>query len=159
MGAGTIFHVNGAPPVDLDVYKAIDNFNKTRDNKTLLQKFIARKSYDQVIANLDATWETAFNKLNFHQKTYIKKLKQLNNNPLLIDFENANIRLSTIHHSKGSEADYVVVLNGMVKATYDTYIKDRDSELRVLFVAITRARKGLFIINDPKFRHKYEELL
>ncbi|MBV1929761.1 MAG: ATP-dependent helicase [Gammaproteobacteria bacterium] len=58
------------------------------------------------------------------------------------------IRLSTIHGSKGREADRVIVINGMSDKTMLGYTKDPDSEIRTFYVGITRARHKLHILMD-----------
>lgn len=56
------------------------------------------------------------------------------------------IKISTIHGAKGAECDNVVVMTDMSMRTYNGYLKDQDSELRVFYVAATRAKKNLKII-------------
>lgn len=57
------------------------------------------------------------------------------------------LELSTIHSSKGREADHVVLLNAMTDRTSETYARNRDSELRVFYVGATRARESLTIVD------------
>lgn len=57
------------------------------------------------------------------------------------------VRLSTIHASKGGEADHVVVLKEMAKRTYTEMINsDMSDEARVWYVAVTRAKEQLSIV-------------
>jgi len=56
------------------------------------------------------------------------------------------VRLSTIHGSKGQEADHVVIINGMTERTYEAMSMDPDSEVRTFYVGITRARQRLDIV-------------
>ena len=56
------------------------------------------------------------------------------------------IHLSTIHGSKGREADRVVVLNGMGERSVENSLFDPDSEYRNFYVAVTRAKKILDIV-------------
>jgi superfamily I DNA/RNA helicase len=60
-----------------------------------------------------------------------------------------NVRISTIHGSKGTEADNVALFSDMSAKTYSAMQDNLDDELRTFYVAITRARESLFII-DPK---------
>lgn len=55
------------------------------------------------------------------------------------------IRISTIHGSKGREADRVILINGMSQRTYES--QDTDSEIRTFYVALTRAKKELDIVS------------
>jgi len=61
------------------------------------------------------------------------------------------VHMSTIHGSKGREADRVVLLNSMGQKTAQSFLKDPDPEIRTFYVALTRARKRLDIIegSDP----------
>lgn len=56
------------------------------------------------------------------------------------------VHVNTIHGVKGGEADHVIILSDMSKRTYMEMQKDRDSELRVAYVALTRAKKRLTIV-------------
>ncbi|MBS1771146.1 MAG: ATP-dependent helicase [Acidobacteria bacterium] len=53
-------------------------------------------------------------------------------------------RISTIHASKGAEADRVILMNAMGERTYEEM---NDSEHRVWYVAVTRARHQLDIVD------------
>jgi superfamily I DNA/RNA helicase len=56
------------------------------------------------------------------------------------------IKLSTIHGSKGGEADHVMLLTDLSKKTEDKLLSNIDSERRVFYVGATRAKKSLHII-------------
>lgn len=57
------------------------------------------------------------------------------------------VRLSTIHGSKGGEADHVVLLRDMAPRTYNEMKRLPDDERRVWYVAVTRARKRLTVVD------------
>lgn len=59
--------------------------------------------------------------------------------------KSANIEISTIHATKGREADNVIILPDMTYTTYKGMLKDPDNEHRVFYVAATRARQNLYI--------------
>tara|TARA_R110000851_G_scaffold253114_1_gene405564 strand:- start:6 stop:1502 length:1497 start_codon:yes stop_codon:yes gene_type:complete len=61
------------------------------------------------------------------------------------------ITISTIHQSKGGEADNVVVLTDMGKLSWDAL--GTDEENRVWYVALTRTRENLFFIRPRGLRH------
>lgn len=61
---------------------------------------------------------------------------------------NPQILVSTIHHVKGGEAQNVAVLLDMTRRTEGTIYGDLDSELRILYVAVTRAKENLFLIDS-----------
>ena len=56
------------------------------------------------------------------------------------------VRLSTIHASKGGEADHVVLLTEMAKRSYREMEINPDAEARVWYTAVTRARERLTIV-------------
>lgn len=59
-------------------------------------------------------------------------------------FEPAKCLLSTIHSAKGMEADRVVLFNSMGQRTWEGF---NDDEHRVWYVAVTRAKNKLEIVN------------
>lgn len=61
-------------------------------------------------------------------------------------YRNSNIRISTIHGVKGDEADNVVVMSDMSRLSYKDMGVDEDVEHRVFYVAVTRAKKRLYIM-------------
>lgn len=54
--------------------------------------------------------------------------------------------LSTIHGVKGDEADHVILLTDMARASLRTLQTDPDSEHRVWYVGATRAKQSLYIV-------------
>ena len=80
-----------------------------------------------------------------------------------VDIHSCNIRINTIHSVKGAEADNVVLLMDITKQIYTNLHNNPDSEYRVLYVACTRTRKNLFIVESQSTyeyslrRNLYEE--
>ena len=64
-----------------------------------------------------------------------------------------NVRLSTIHGVKGDEADNVVLITDLTQRVYDA--RNTDDELRVLYVALTRSRRNLFL-SVPRTERSYD---
>jgi DNA helicase-2/ATP-dependent DNA helicase PcrA len=65
-----------------------------------------------------------------------------------VDFNTAiDVQLGSIHSSKGKEADRVILHTGMTNRTEQGMDADPDSEARVWYVAITRAKEQLDIID------------
>ena len=62
------------------------------------------------------------------------------------------IRVSTIHGSKGGQADRVVLLKDMAWRSWREYEQNPDDEARVWYVAITRAKERLTLVesNSPQ---------
>jgi superfamily I DNA/RNA helicase len=55
--------------------------------------------------------------------------------------------LSTTHRVKGGEADYVAVFLDCTRKVHENVLFNLDEELRVLYVACTRARIGLYLMD------------
>jgi len=61
------------------------------------------------------------------------------------------ISISTIHQSKGGEADNVVLATDMGRLSWEN--SHTDEENRVWYVALTRAKENLFIVRPKSLRH------
>ena len=61
---------------------------------------------------------------------------------------NPQVLVSTIHHVKGGEAKNVAVLLDMTRRTEGEIYDDLDSELRILYVAVTRTKENLYLIDS-----------
>jgi len=61
------------------------------------------------------------------------------------------VRILTVHRSKGLEADHVAVLSDVPKRVWEN--ADRGDELRVQYVASTRARKTLTLVRPTTPNH------
>jgi len=80
-------------------------------------------------------------------RNYIEYFKKLEEIDFYLEIT-PTIHLSTIHGAKGKEAERVVLLNGMGnKASLRYSFGDKDSELRVFYVGITRAKHKLDIVH------------
>lgn len=69
------------------------------------------------------------------------------------NLDRPRIRLSTIHGSKGSEADHVVLMPDMARRTHDDMLRSPEDEARVWYVAVTRARQRLTITKPEQKLH------
>lgn len=72
-------------------------------------------------------------------------------------YRTPNVNISTIHTVKGDEADVVVLLGDISKAVASQLELDEDSEHRVFYVAVTRAKEKLVIV-QPQTRQYYPYL-
>lgn len=75
---------------------------------------------------------------------HLEFARHCNNNGLF--YTTPKINISTIHTVKGDEADVVVLLSDISKAVASQLDIDEDSEHKVFYVAVTRAREKLFVI-------------
>jgi DNA helicase-2/ATP-dependent DNA helicase PcrA len=95
-------------------------------------------------------WEFALNKLTQTEVSYYTAAIR---NGESLDAP-ARIRIGTIHSMKGAEADNVVLECDMSPKTYREYERNQDNEHRVWYVAVTRAKEKLYLIN-PKTQYFY----
>ena len=58
--------------------------------------------------------------------------------------------LSTIHSIKGGEADHVALFTEINQIQDDSIMRGEDDEHRVFYVAVTRAKKSLHILESEK---------
>lgn len=59
-----------------------------------------------------------------------------------------SVTLSTIHQAKGREADHVVINLELTDRVIENAIRNRDAELRVMYVACTRAKEKLSLCGE-----------
>jgi len=74
------------------------------------------------------------------------------------NLQDRSIMVNTIHGVKGGEADNVVLTLDFTKAVRNNMENNPDSELRCLYVAITRAKKHLHIIHSSS-RNGYDNFV
>lgn len=75
---------------------------------------------------------------------YLSRLNEVYST--LAQAESYAVQMSSIHQFKGKEADNVVLIDGMSSRTAEGYSWEPDSELRVFYVGVTRAKDTLTII-------------
>lgn len=97
--------------------------------------------------------------LDFEFANKLLKMKTIDKN---------NVKVMTIHKSKGLEADIVIILraiNGIIPfihpdyeimaALNKSYDEIMDEEKRLFYVALTRARKKVYILSESKLESVY----
>ena len=68
------------------------------------------------------------------------------------------ILVSTIHHVKGGECSHCAVMLDTTRRTQGNIYENLDEELRILYVAVTRTKRDLFLI-DSKNGQGYDQIL
>ncbi len=68
--------------------------------------------------------------------------------------EREPVLLETFHSSKGTENDHVIVSPDLSKRVYNEFAKQRDAELRCLYVGLTRTKNKLTLL-APKWSNYY----
>jgi len=102
-----------------------------------------------LLATSSMIWHEALDKLPDVDRAYITALlrrgEKFNSTP--------RIRLSTIHQTKGGEAESVVVFLDLTAAA----LKGSPDDLhRVFYVAVTRTKKNLYLIDPEDFTRAYD---
>jgi len=114
------------------------------------KKSIMMKELRQLGMRAEGIWHEALDLIPYEMREfYIAALRRGEN------LTHPRIKISTIHGVKGGEADNVVVLTDLSYKVYQQYCDSRDDECRVFYVAVTRAKKSLYII-APKTNMYFE---
>lgn len=112
------------------------------------------------LKKLDFPWAQAMDKVPQYQLRYIQKIY-----PLYLEkgdnlFADAKVRLMTIHAAKGREADNVLLVTDLPRQVLDTIrYGDTDVEIKTLYVAITRAKKNLYLYSKTPSKFSYMSYL
>ena len=97
----------------------------------------------------DVRWHQALSKIDVDTKNYILNALRRDEN-----VKNPRIRISTIHSMKGGEEDIILVIPDLSRAADKEYRTNPNTEHRVYYVAVTRAKQSLHIM-EPETRMYY----
>jgi DNA helicase-2/ATP-dependent DNA helicase PcrA len=133
--------------------EAIKQYEKLRSGKETTEEGLklAQKYSSKPISSSGDIWHKALDKMNWREREYFMAARRRGES-LVGD---ARIKISTIHGAKGGEADNVVVLTDVAKKVYDAMQVSMDNEARVFYVAVTRAKENLHIV-QPRTNLYYE---
>jgi len=95
-------------------------------------------------------WHRALGKIDLDTKNYILNALKRGDN-----VRNPRITVSTIHSMKGGESDNVVLVPDLSYAAYREYLENPNTEHRVFYVGVTRAKKSLHLIHPQTHRYYY----
>lgn len=99
---------------------------------------------------VDTIWHEALTRLNREEMEYITAARRRGEKLL----QRPRVRVATIHASKGGEAEHVVLFKEMARRTWGEMIaSNREDEARVWYVAVTRAKEKLTIV-ESNTRHE-----
>jgi len=148
---GFVYHYKGKWSNRTDEVKAVLLYENARAGKHELsqkeQDLV--QSYSSEPLDFERDWMEALDRMGLEQQEYIRAVKR--NGYSLKD--PGNVRISTIHASKGGEADNVILCTDYGNMVKKSYLRDPDQELRVWYVGITRARQRLILVgNTPIWR-------
>jgi superfamily I DNA/RNA helicase len=105
-----------------------------------------------LIATKDMIWSEAMDRIAAKDRAYITALlrrgEKFNGTP--------RISVSTIHGSKGGEADNVVLFTDLSPAADSTMRIAPDDIHRVFYVGVTRTRKNLYLVEPEDATRSYD---
>ena len=123
-----------------------ENKERKLTKKQIVDEFGLKKEF------LGKTWQEVFvRKISEERRAFIEKAE---NNDEDLKSE-PRIALSTIHKAKGGEADNVAVLLDLSPAQKMNAMLSADSLHRQFYVAVTRARENLYLIDAQNEGLKY----
>ena len=99
----------------------------------------------------DKVWYEAFTKIDTNTENYIRSM--LANKEKIS--QTPRITMSTIHGAKGGEADNVLILPDITKSAVDSNDMDPDELHRLFYVAVTRAKETLHILEPRNYDRAY----
>lgn len=134
--------------VDVDLARRMYRFmSVARGHKNLPMlrgDVTLQQLHEQGGISTSAIWHEALDRLPQNDKMYVLSARR-NGEKLK---KEPRVRLSTIHGSKGGQADHVMLITDMAPRTFKESLKNMDDELRVWYVATTRAMRQLTVV-DP----------
>ena len=105
-----------------------------------------------LLAKDDMIWSEAMDKLPDTDRAYVTALlrrgEKFNGVP--------RITASTIHGSKGGEADNVILFTDLSPAADTQFQRNPDDTHRVFYVAVTRAKQNLYIVDAEDVSRSYD---
>ena len=163
---GYAYTYNGQSSLDTDETKAITSWEKIRKGKELnrpeAKNLIGFFNFNVKLEKKDTyriedlglpeearskDWMAILKGLPPDEREYLRSC--LRNGEKFTD--KPRITISTIHQSKGGEADNVVLITDMGKLSWDNL--GTDEENRVWYVALTRARENLYLVQPRGLRY------
>ena len=105
-----------------------------------------------LLATKDMIWHVAMDKMPETDRAYIiamlRRGEKFNAPP--------RITVSTIHGSKGGEADNVILFTDLSPAADESMRLDPDDMHRTFYVAVTRTKQNLFIVEPEDISRSYD---
>lgn len=103
--------------------------------------------------NFSLDWFDCF---NWDEKKIAYYRDMIKNKIHLKKNKNINININTIHTVKGGEADNVIVMDDITNNVYKNLQTNPDAENRIFYVAVTRAKKNLYLLQgDSRYSFNF----
>jgi superfamily I DNA/RNA helicase len=104
-----------------------------------------------LLADPESIWHEAMDLIPDNERAYIvamlRRGEKFNAEP--------RVTVSTIHGSKGGEADNVVLLTDLSPAAEAAASIDADDLHRVFYVGVTRTRENLYLVEPEDLNRSY----
>ena len=136
---GLVYFKKGALSVEPRVLSSIRAYEEYRAGKKTRQEIALYSPYFKTLDEPEIPWFLVLNR----DKEEIDYYRSMIANK--VDVSSSTISLETIHSSKGSESDHVILIMDVTNRVNWNFENNPDSELRCLYVGATRARKKLTI--------------
>lgn len=145
----------GYCPTNTEAARVIQLWEQHRGT-TLSEELIKTFSLYSTAPNKNnCSWLVAFDKFSGNLRSHL--VSSYNYNGVKDFGVSPRIIINTLHGCKGAEAENVVLLPDMTKKTYSNYEISAETEIRVFYVGITRARERLIILS-PRSQRYFERL-
>lgn len=161
---GVVYELNGVSSTDDERVHAVVAYERMRAGRAVpYAAAVAAAKYgngavaartelvefEQVVWPFEGrpTWMDALSRIDTETREYVRLL--LRNGESLS--AKPRVRIGTIHGSKGGECENVVVLGEWGQRVENGFWANRDAELRVWYVALSRAKENLFIVQPKRF--------
>lgn len=176
--AGIIYERHGRSSLDPKLLSVVSNWEKLRGGGEILLEE-AREIYDYMSSGVgvkrghkklpdlddcpvvtmpilkragglltDDIWHRALDRLDKQEADYAIRARERGEKLR----QRPRVRVSTIHGSKGGEADHVVLMREMAHRTHGEMERHPDDERRVWYVAATRAKRQLTVVESSTRR-------
>lgn len=146
MKMGVVFSYKDNPSVNQSKYSAIRRYEMLRKtDPSSIGKDKLLMPYLKKDRKKDEPWFNSFN-FDLEESNYYRDLFKNKT-----DVNVNKIMLNTIHGVKGGEADNVILRLDVTRTVHKNFLdslEGLDSELRCLYVALTRTKKNLHIIHS-----------
>lgn len=149
--SGVLYWNKDKPSVDSKVFNAIATYEYARRNPEDPEGKHRAKLYEDYFVTLESEqpWYNIMN-IDADDVAYYRALLSRG----VTKDDKPTVRVSTIHASKGTEADHVVLCLDMTERVHRQYTMASDSEWRCLYVGATRTKKKL-TLKLPEGRYGY----
>ena len=142
----------GYRPVKQQTLSAIITWTRYQNGKYVSEEELNHcRKFMSPNSSGNGIWHEALDKIGAREREFyiaaLRRREHLSSDP--------RIRISTIHGAKGGESENVLLLSDIAPQTYDSMVSAEDDEHRVWYVAATRAKEALHIV-EPRTPMYYD---